>query len=200
MRWTELCAIWCCGGWRKGNPRVAKLASEGQRIFLEVLISQEARRTFGRALLALLWDRRDSTLSLNSWLGDLKGGLIDDLVEKSRTLGDEAAIFDAFLSRTMPEGDAAELTLGQFAGYGEGNDRINLSTLHSAKGREFSCVVLFGMDDRRIPRNGSDPAQRRESRRLFYVGFTRTERELHIVHSAGRPSPFVLEVQKKLEE
>ena len=200
MRWTELCAIWCCGGWRKGNPRVAKLASEGQRIFLEVLISQEARRTFGRALLALLWDRRDSTLSLNSWLGDLKGGLIDDLVEKSRTLGDEAAIFDAFLSRTMPEGDAAELTLGQFAGYGEGNDRINLSTLHSAKGREFPFVVLFGMDDRRIPRNGSDPAQRRESRRLFYVGFTRAERELHIVHSAGRPSPFVLEVQNKLEE
>ena len=27
---------------------------------------------------------------------------------------------------------------------GEGNDRIKLSTLHSAKGREFTLVVLFG--------------------------------------------------------
>ena len=200
MRWTELCAIWCCGGWRNGNPRVAKIVAEGQRIFLEALISQEARRTFMRTLLALLWDRRDSTLSLNSWLDDLKEGLIDDLVKKGRTLDDEAAIFDAFLRRTMPDGDAADLTLGQFSGYGDGNDRINLSTLHSAKGREFPCVVLFGMDDRRIPRNRSDPAQQREARRLFYVGFTRAERELHIVHSAGRPSPFVLEVQNKLEE
>ena len=101
---------------------------------------------------------------------------------------------------TMPDGDAADLTLGQFAGYGEGNDRINLSTLHSAKGREFALVVLFGMDDGRIPRNGAGPAQERESRRLFYVGFTRAERELHLVYSAGRPSPFVLEVQKRLEE
>ena len=200
MRWTELCAIWCCGGWRKGNPRFAKIVSEGQRIFIEVLISQEARRTFARVLLALLWDRRDSTLSLHSWLCDLKGGLIDELVEKGRTLGDEAEIFDAFLSRTMPDGDAADLTLGQFAGYGDGNDRVNLSTLHSAKGREFALVVLFGIDDGRIPHNRSGPAQQLESRRLFYVGFTRAERELHIVHSAGRPSPFVLEVKNRLEE
>ena len=200
MRWTELCAIWCCGGWRKGNPRFAKIVSEGQHIFSEALISDDTRRTFERALLNLLWDRRDSTLNLNSWLNDLKGGLIDGLVEKSRTLADEAAIFEAFLIRTMPDGDAAYLTLGQFAGYGQGNDRINLSTLHSAKGREFALVVLFGMDNGRIPRNGAGPAQKRESRRLFYVGFTRAERELHIVYSAGRPSPFVLEVQKKLEE
>ena len=200
MRWTELCASWCCGGWRKGSPAFAKIVSEGQRIFLEALIDQDARRAFGSALFALLWGRRDSTVSLNLWLGDLKGGLIDDLVAKGRTLADEAAIFDAFLIRTMPDGDAADLTLGQFAGYGKENDRINLSTLHSAKGREFALVVLFGMDDGKIPRNASDPAQQRESRRLFYVGFTRAERELHIVHSAEQPSPFVLEVQNKLEE
>ena len=200
MRWIELCAIWCCGGWRTGNPRFAKIASEGNRIFSEVLISEEVQRNFGRAILNLLWDRRDSTLNLNSWLSDVKGGLTECLVEKSRTLDGEAEIFDAFLDRTMPDGEAADLTLGQFSGYGEGNDRINLSTLHSAKGREFALVVLFGMDDGRIPRNGAGPSQQRESRRLFYVGFTRAEHELHMVHSAGEPSPFVLETQNRLEE
>ena len=189
------------------SPIVDARLDDGSRVAIcvppaspQVLISDDARRAFERAALNLLWDRRDSTLNLNSWLNDLKGSLIDVLVEKSRTLDDEAAIFEAFLNRTMPDGDAADLTLGQFAGDGEGNDRINLSTLHSAKGREFALVVLFGMDDGRIPRNGAGPAQERESRRLFYVGFTRAERELHLVYSAGRPSPFVLEVQKRLEE
>ena len=79
-----------------------------------------------------------------------------------------------------------------------GTKQVTAYTLHSAKGREFALVVLFGMDDGRIPTNGADPAQERESRRLFYVGFTRAERELHIVYSAGRPSLFVLEVQKRL--
>ena len=96
--------------------------------------------------------------------------------------------------------EQSALTLGQFSGYGEGNDCLNLSTLHSAKGREFTVVVLFGMDDGRIPWTNTGPKQRQESRRLFYVGFTRAKRELHIMHTGGNPSPFVLEVQNRLEE
>jgi DNA helicase-2/ATP-dependent DNA helicase PcrA len=30
-----------------------------------------------------------------------------------------------------------------------------LTTLHSSKGREFRLVVLFGMDDGRLPRNNA---------------------------------------------
>jgi superfamily I DNA/RNA helicase len=40
-----------------------------------------------------------------------------------------------------------------FAGNGGGRDRLNLSTLHSAKGREFRIVILFAIDAGRIPRN-----------------------------------------------
>jgi superfamily I DNA/RNA helicase len=77
-------------------------------------------------------------------------------------------------------------------------DRINLSTLHSAKGREFQVVVLFGMDAGRIPWNNPTPKQLRESQRLFYVGFTRAKSEIHMMYSAGQPSRFVTEVQKRL--
>src|SRR3546814_18159879 len=29
LRWLEQCAIWCCDGWRAGQPRMGKLAFEG---------------------------------------------------------------------------------------------------------------------------------------------------------------------------
>jgi DNA helicase-2/ATP-dependent DNA helicase PcrA len=92
------------------------------------------------------------------------------------------------------------MTLGPFSGFGEGNDRINLSTLHSAKGRQFAVVVLFGMDNGRIPRRGASGAALLEARTLFYVGFTRPETELHLMYSAAQPSPFVQEVQNRLTE
>jgi DNA helicase-2/ATP-dependent DNA helicase PcrA len=61
-------------------------------------------------------------------------------------------------------------------------------------------VVLFGMDDGRVPRKGAGAAERRESRRSFYVGFTRAKQELHIMYSQNNPSPFVMEVQERLRE
>ena len=91
------------------------------------------------------------------------------------------------------------MTLGQFAGDGDGHDRINLSTMHSAKGREFRVVILFAMDNGRIPRPNASQADRREARRLFYVGFSRPKEELHILYTAANPSPFVTEVWERIE-
>jgi DNA helicase-2/ATP-dependent DNA helicase PcrA len=52
------------------------------------------------------------------------------------------------------------------------------------------------MDNGRIPRPGGSMV---EARRLFYVGFTRAEHELHMMFFRTNPSPFVVEVQKRLE-
>jgi superfamily I DNA/RNA helicase len=65
--------------------------------------------------------------------------------------------------------------------------------------REFTVVVLFGMDDGRIPRPSATPGDQREARRLFYVGFTRAKSEIHMVYTAARPSPFGREVQTRLD-
>jgi ATP-dependent DNA helicase UvrD/PcrA len=59
---------------------------------------------------------------------------------------------------------------------------------------------MFGMDEGRIPRKNADALGLKEARRLFYVGFTRTESELHLIFSANSPSRFVSEVQQRLEE
>jgi DNA helicase-2/ATP-dependent DNA helicase PcrA len=198
MRWLELCAVWCCGGWQAGAPRFNRLANEGYRIFSEAVASAERKTAFQRGLMQFLWDTRDSTLSLSSWVKEIRRALVDELISGCRTLADEPDTLNIVIERTARGGTAAEMTLGQFSGHGEGNDRINLSTLHSAKGREWQLVVMFAMDRGVIPWLNVGPRQVLESRRLFYVGFTRAKKELHLVFTTGQESPFIAEVQKRL--
>jgi DNA helicase-2/ATP-dependent DNA helicase PcrA len=155
MRWLESCAVWCCGGWRTGPPRYAVLVSEGQRILAEALTDGDLRQRFSRRLIGALWNRRDSTQPLHEWLDGLRADVLDQDFSHCRSLDEERATLAAFMVRIRAGGDVAGMTLGQFAGFGDGADRVNLSSLHSAKGREFEAVVLFGMDEGRIPRRGA---------------------------------------------
>ena len=61
-------------------------------------------------------------------------------------------------------------------------DRVNLLTLHSTKGLEFSRVYIVGVEDYQIPgyREVTDKRQPeiQEARRLLYVGMTRARQRL----------------------
>jgi DNA helicase-2/ATP-dependent DNA helicase PcrA len=199
MRWLELCAQWCCGGWKTGSTRFSRVVGEGWRLFAEVLNTPETQLSFQRRLTTFLWERRNRTIPLGRWLTEFQTMLIDELIGKCRTLHDEREVQIGFVERICPGGDCEYMDLGQFAGQGEGSDCINLSTLHSSKGREFSIVVMFAMDYGKIPRKNPGKRQLIESRRLFYVGFTRAKDELHLMYSTGSCSPFVQEVEKRLE-
>jgi DNA helicase-2/ATP-dependent DNA helicase PcrA len=199
MRWLESCAKWCSGGWQTGTPRFNQLVNEGARLFAEEINTSESRLAFQRALMDCLWSRRDGTLALRQWLSDVRAAIITDLMVKCRTMKDEGETLDTFIVRTHAGKDCADMTVAQFAGQSEGNESLHLSTLHSAKGREFPIVIMFGMDQGSIPRNNSTASQKSEARRLFYVGFTRAKSEVHIMHSNLRPSPFVTELQNRLK-
>ncbi len=61
-------------------------------------------------------------------------------------------------------------------------DRINLLTLHSTKGLEFSRVYIVGLEDYQIPgvreTKENRQAEIEEARRLVYVGMTRARERL----------------------
>jgi superfamily I DNA/RNA helicase len=61
-------------------------------------------------------------------------------------------------------------------------DRVNLLTLHSTKGLEFSRVYIVGVEDYQIPgyREATENRQEaiQEARRLLYVGMTRARDRL----------------------
>jgi DNA helicase-2/ATP-dependent DNA helicase PcrA len=199
MRWLESCAAWCCEGWQSGEPRFSAVVRDGYRLFGEALSTDEQRSDFRRRLLQFLWEHRDGEEALVDWLDDFAGEVLDRDIARCRTLDDESETLAEFIEQLMPGGHADGMTLAQFSGQGTGLNQLNLSTLHSAKGREFALVFLFGMDDGRIPRNNATPRELREARRLFYVGVTRAGRELHVIYTSFRPSPFVAEVRQRLQ-
>ena len=84
-------------------------------------------------------------------------------------------------------------------------DAVALMTLHMAKGLEFKVVFIAGVEDGLIPYTmAKAPADVEEERRLLYVGMTRAQEELFLLHTRSRTvygrrlaralSPFVDEI------
>jgi DNA helicase-2/ATP-dependent DNA helicase PcrA len=72
--------------------------------------------------------------------------------------------------------------------YDEGADAVSLMTVHSAKGLEFPCVAVTGLEEHVLPHALSldTPEEVEEERRLFYVAVTRAREELLLLHGARR--------------
>ena len=67
--------------------------------------------------------------------------------------------------------------------------RVNLLTLHSTKGLEFSRVYVVGVEDAELPGSvGKAPskAEVEEARRLLYVGMTRAKDRLVLTRVEAR--------------
>ena len=88
-------------------------------------------------------------------------------------------------------------------------DAVTLITLHGAKGLEFPQVFLVAIEDGQLPhqRSKDDPLGEEEERRLFFVGITRAQDQLHLSYADNRrrqdgvkrtvTSPFLNELPKE---
>jgi DNA helicase II / ATP-dependent DNA helicase PcrA len=92
----------------------------------------------------------------------------------------------------------------------EEGSRITLMTIHNAKGLEFRAVFLVGMEEGVFPHARSIEEQGvEEERRLAYVGLTRAQERLTLIHAATRslwgsrdyrsPSRFLEELPDEIE-
>ncbi len=95
-------------------------------------------------------------------------------------------------------------------------DCVKLLTIHAAKGMEFPCVFLCGMNEGVFPsRKVNTPEDMEEERRIAYVAMTRAKKKLFLSDSEGKandgifkyPSRFIfdaelknLRLEKKLDE
>lgn len=94
----------------------------------------------------------------------------------------------------------------------DGNNKVALMTVHSAKGLEFPYVFVTGMEENLFPSGGmmASPADIEEERRLFYVALTRAGRDVEISyaqtrmrngqHSSNPPSRFIREIDSRFIE
>lgn len=96
-------------------------------------------------------------------------------IERLAAYGERFATLDQFL-----ESLALEESLFDDTASGGDGDYLTLSTIHSAKGKEWEAVFIIGMNGGHFPSRRGDDREIPEERRLFYVAVTRARRFLFL--------------------
>ncbi|MGR9108838.1 MAG: UvrD-helicase domain-containing protein, partial [Gammaproteobacteria bacterium] len=166
--WCHLHAVAYRMSERDGSGPKFHQTREAYRL-LDLLRAKPNRRVTATALSRWFDTRFADSQGANPWLVML-GSFIEelncvwgDLPIPSSTIIEELFEFAA---------DAARSEQG----------RLTLSTVHSAKGREFRHVAILDNGDWKEP---SD-----DERRLYYVGMTRAKESLLLCESIGVTNPF----------
>jgi DNA helicase-2/ATP-dependent DNA helicase PcrA len=122
----------------------------------------------------------------------------------SETEGQDLPPLSAFLAYSALEAGEGQAALAE--------DGVQLMTLHSAKGLEFSTVFLAGCEEGLFPHylSQENPQKLEEERRLCYVGITRAMQKLFLSFAEARqlygrnthnpPSRFLQELPTDLIE
>ncbi|MBP7524544.1 MAG: exodeoxyribonuclease V subunit gamma [Propionivibrio sp.] len=137
-------------------------------------------------------------------LDELINAATNFLQEESDTLANpaEANPLASFLAH-------ASLEAGEHQA-GEGQEAVQLMTVHAAKGLEFDAVFITGLEQGLFPHDNSTQERDglEEERRLMYVAVTRARKRLYLTHAQTRmlhgqtrycvPSLFLEELPEEL--
>jgi len=193
---------------------VAALAEDGPRLLtrkgqealtaLSDTLAQGREKLNGEGHVVALEAVLEEAGYLQMWRDDKSieaPGKLDNIKELLRAMAEFPSL-DAFLEHIALVMDADAV---------QGDDKVNVMTLHGAKGLEFDTVFLPGWEEGIFPSQRSlDEGGERsleEERRLAYVGLTRARARAIICHAARRriyanwqdsiPSRFVGEIPEE---
>ncbi|MBO9650884.1 MAG: UvrD-helicase domain-containing protein [Variovorax sp.] len=158
---------------REGADRIENL--EELVNAAESFVTQEG---FGRDAVALPVDElRQSPASQGL---DPNQPLLDEPLAPDAETGETLSPLAAFLTHAALESGDNQAQAGQ--------DAVQLMTVHAAKGLEFDCVFITGMEEGLFPHENSmsDYESLEEERRLMYVAITRARKRLYMSHSQTR--------------
>ena len=140
----------------------------------EAFVTQEG---FGKDAVALPVDETGGPGSMA--IGVPAALAAVDLTPDAET-GEIVSPLAAFLTHAALEAGDNQAQAGQ--------DAIQLMTVHSAKGLEFDCVFITGLEEALFPHENSmsDADGLEEERRLMYVAITRARKRLYLSFSQTR--------------
>ena len=140
----------------------------------EAFVTQEG---FGKDAVALPVDETGGPGSMAVGLPPAPAAV--DLTPDAET-GEIVSPLAAFLTHAALEAGDNQAQAGQ--------DAIQLMTVHSAKGLEFDCVFITGLEEALFPHENamSDNDGLEEERRLMYVAITRARKRLYLSFSQTR--------------
>ena len=166
---------------RDGGDRVENL--EELVNAAESFVTQEG---FGRDAVALPVDEHGTLLRQSPASQGLDPSLPEvneptpDYVPPDAETGETLSPLAAFLTHAALESGDNQAQAGQ--------DAVQLMTVHSAKGLEFDCVFITGLEEGLFPseRSMTEYEGLEEERRLMYVAITRARKRLYLSYSQTR--------------
>ncbi|MDZ4238836.1 MAG: 3'-5' exonuclease [Hydrogenophaga sp.] len=137
---------------------------------------------FGRDAVARTVDAQGQPLTQSPASQGLDASLpmLDEPLAPDADTGETMSPLAAFLTHAALESGDNQAQAGQ--------DAVQLMTVHAAKGLEFDCVFITGMEEGLFPHENAmnDRDGLEEERRLMYVAITRARKRLYLSHSQTR--------------
>lgn len=155
------------------------------------LIDYLQRQAESRSVAALI----EETINASGYRGDIEKEHTADAQSRLENLAELISVAREFEQTATSDQDATLIAfleqvslVADVDSYAESDNVVNLMTLHSAKGLEFTEVFLAGMEESIFPhmRASERRADMEEERRLCYVGITRAKERLTLSYAGAR--------------
>lgn len=167
------------------------LGKSAQKLDPFINLIEVLRARMREMSLTDLFDDMMEMTGYEGYLESLNEEDTEDRLDNIEELRNKLVAYEEIEENPTLEGFLEEVALvADIDDVKDGEERVLLMTLHSAKGLEFKNVYLAGMEDGLFPSSmtitSDDKSEIEEERRLAYVGITRAMEHLTLTAAAQR--------------